>query len=235
MRSLLVGLGVPAAAAGELTDDLVARYAEPHRRYHTGEHLTEVMGEVYRLLFLVRCSANEASAVRLAVWFHDAVYDPTVASGGNEDASANLATAGLSSAGVPRSLVSEVARLVRLTADHAVDPTDVAGSVLVDADLSVLASIPDRYDRYVRDVRAEYGHVDDDAWCAGRAVVLRRFIDASPLYRIGPDRAVRERGARTNMERELAAFMVRAAGQRCGESVGDADRPPGAGGRAPEG
>lgn len=232
---MLVGLGVPAAAAGGLSDDLVARYAEPHRRYHSGEHITEVMAEVDRLMSLVGCSPNEASAVRLAVWFHDAVYDPTVGSGGNEDASAALATAGLSSAGLPRVLVSEVARLVRLTADHAVDPTDVAGSVLVDADLSVLASSPERYDRYVRDVREEYGHVGDDAWCAGRGAVLRRFIDASPLYRIGPDRAVRERTAKANMQRELAEFKARAAGERHGESVGDAARPPGVGGRAPEG
>lgn len=227
MRSLLIGLGVPPVAAGNLAADLVSRYAEPHRRYHNGEHITEVMAEADRLLSAVRSSPDDASAVRLAVWFHDAIYDPTAMSGANEEASAELATDSLLSLGVARTLVSEVARLVRRTADHVVQPTDVAGSVLVDADLSILASGADRYDRYVRGVRAEYGHVGDDAWRAGRGEVLRRFLDAPSLYRIGPDRAQRERAARANMARESAGLRVSGSGPG-GGPAGNATRRPGA-------
>ncbi len=232
MQSLLIGVGVPPAAAGNLAADLLSRYAEPHRRYHDGEHIIEVMAEADRLLSGVRSAPDDASAVRLAVWFHDAIYDPTAVRGANEDASAELASDRLLSLGVARTLVSEVARLVRRTADHVVEPTDVAGSVLVDADLSILASGRDRYDRYVRDVREEYGHVGDDAWRAGRGDVLRRFLDVPSLYRIGPDRAQRDRAARANMERELAGLRAPGSGPG-GGPAGSAARRPGAVERVP--
>lgn len=235
MRSLLLDLGVPPMTADELSSYLESCYAEPHRRYHTVEHITEVMAEVDRLLTARSGAADEASAVRLAVCFHDAVHDPRAAGRANEEASAKLATVRLLAAGVTPTIVSEVARLVRLTADHAVDPTDLVGSVLVDADLSILASDADRYDRYVSDVRAEYGHVDDEAWRAGRGAVLRRFLDADPLYRSGPDRARREREARVNLERELAALMAPGSAHGAGEPAGDAVPRPGAGEQVPGG
>ncbi len=231
MRSLLIDAGVQPEDADRLFADLVSRYAEPHRRYHTGAHIEEVMTEADRLLRVVSCTAGETSAVRLAVWFHDAIYDPTLGGGVNEEASAELASATLSSVGVARPIMSEVARLVRLTADHEVDPTDVAGSVLVDADLSILAADADRYDRYVGDVRAEYAHIGDDAWSSGRSTVLRRFLDAVPLYRTGPDRELRERAARANLQRELDRLTgLRLAGD--GEPDGAAGPPRGAGERA---
>ena len=71
-------------------------------------------------------------------------------------------------AGVRSGLVEETARLIRLTAGHQVAPDDASGAVLVDADLAILAAPPDAYDRYTVEVRAEYGHLDDDAWRTGR-------------------------------------------------------------------
>ena len=44
--------------------------------------------------------ADDIDAVRLAAWFHDAVYEPGA---DNEEASAALAAAVLSEGGVPRS------------------------------------------------------------------------------------------------------------------------------------
>lgn len=208
VRSLLIRSGVPSTTADDVSADVASRYAEPHRRYHTGEHITEVLAEVDRLLHQVTLTGDEATAVRLAAWFHDAIYDPKVGRGGNEDASAELAIASLASAGMARSLVADVARLVRLTAAHEVDARDRPGAVLVDADLSILASAAERYDRYVSDVRAEYVHVAEDAWRAGRASVLRKFLDAPVIYRIGPDRERREHAARTNLARELAALTA---------------------------
>ena len=200
MRSLLVRLGVQPPTAEDLAADLRARYAEPHRRYHTGEHIAEVLADVDWRLSAVTLAPETVGAVQLAVWYHDAIYDPTAGQGVNEDASAELAIASLQAAGAASPIVSEVARLVRLTADHEVDAIDLPGAVLVDADLSILASDPDRYDRYARDVRAEYEFVDDEAWRTGRAAVLRRFLDAASLYRVGPERAAREQAAKANLD-----------------------------------
>jgi len=76
--------GRPGDVEGILAD-LEARHAEPHRRYHTLEHVTEVLAEVDRL------SGSSDDAVVLAAWFHDAVYDVHAPSGGSEAASADLA------------------------------------------------------------------------------------------------------------------------------------------------
>ena len=52
---------------------LLDRYAEPHRRYHSTAHLAEVLDRIDEL----RGSAAFPDLVRLAAWFHDAIYDPT--------------------------------------------------------------------------------------------------------------------------------------------------------------
>jgi predicted metal-dependent HD superfamily phosphohydrolase len=237
MRSLRTGFveqAVGSAVAEELAADLGRRYAEPHRRYHTIEHITEMEDVTDALLGQVALSDERANAVRLAVWFHDAIYDPAAAAGANENASAQLAADVLQSAGMGDSTVTEVARLIRLTAGHEVDRSDDAGAVLADADLAILAMSPGRYDRYVRDVRAEYAAVDDTAWRLGRTELLRRFLDAAPLYRTGADREQREQAAKANLGRELASLTDSSAGP-ARPTAGDAAPRPAGDAQAPEG
>lgn len=191
------------------SDDLRARHAEPHRRYHTGEHVSEVLAEVARLLPLE--PSADAEAVVLAARFHDAIYDVRAGGGASEDASARLAAVDVRAAGGSAALADEVARLVRLTAGHTVDPDDRSGAVLVDADLWILSAPADRYDRYAAAVRAEYAHVPDDVWSTGRGQVLDRFLvaaDTGDLYTAGPpaDRATRRARAVANLTRERASL-----------------------------
>ena len=173
------------------------RYSEPQRHYHTVAHLTAVVDTVDAFAPL----ATDADAVRLAAWYHDAVYDPT--GGDNEEASAGLAAATLPALGVPAARVGEVVRLVRLTAGHRVEPGDDNGAVLADADLAILASRPDRYDEYATAVRREYAHVPEPLYRIGRAAVLRGLLDLPALYRIVPDRAAWTAAANLNLRREL--------------------------------
>ena len=164
---------------------------------------------------MARLLAHEPSAwgeaVELAAWFHDAVYDVRAGAGASEEASAVLAADAVAAAGGSDALAAEVARLVRLTAGHAVDAGDRSGAVLVDADLWILSAPPTRYDRYVAAVRAEYAHVPDDGWRSGRGQVLDRFLAAAgsgSLYAAGPedDRAERRARAVVNLNRERAAL-----------------------------
>lgn len=204
-----MGLGASPGAARSLAGELVARHREDHRHYHSIDHVSEVLAEATRLL---RFEAEaDPVAVELAVWFHDAIYDPAAGPGESEAASADLAVdrlPALAEADRDR-LAHEVARLVRLTVDHRVEPADRSGAVLVDADLWVLSAPVERYDRYVADVRAEYGHVADDAWTAGRSSVLARFLAGiGDLYAAGPDddRLARRSRATANLRRELASL-----------------------------
>lgn len=181
-----------------LFDDLVARYRERHRRYHTVDHVAAVVRRVEELAAAEEL--RDGRAVRLAAWFHDAVYDP--AAPDNEARSARWAAEELSSRGADAALIERVVRLVLLTADHSSAPGDVEAAVLLDADLAVLAAAPPEYERYAAAVREEYGFVPETAFRTGRRRVLEGLL-ARPLFRTSA-MADREPLARANLARELA-------------------------------
>lgn len=199
----LAALAVPdpdAPAPHRYGEDLLSRWAEPHRRYHTTDHLIAVLDHIDQLA-VHTANAENADVVRLAAWFHDAVYLPERSE--NEERSARLAERALPEAGVPTGPVSEVARLVRLTVTHDPEPGDRNGEVLCDADLAVLAGAPQDYAAYAAAVREEYGFVPDDAFRDGRAAVLRHLLGLPRLFRTTTGHDRWERAARHNLATEL--------------------------------
>ncbi|MET7331383.1 metal-dependent phosphohydrolase [Nonomuraea sp. NPDC005650] len=198
----LVGDSPASLATGA---ELLARWAEPHRRYHNLDHLAAVLGGIAQLAAPGGDLADDLPAVRLAAWFHDAVYDGRP--GLDEERSAQLAQSRLPRCGVPAGRVAEAARLVRLTAAHdTLAEGDHNGAVLCDADLAVLG-MPG-YDDYAGRIRQEYAHVPDDLFRAGRAEVLRRLLAVPRLYRTERARELWEERARANMTRELATLTA---------------------------
>jgi predicted metal-dependent HD superfamily phosphohydrolase len=186
-------------AAGEALDDLLARYREPVRQYHALAHIVRVLRTLDELL--ADGAVDDPAAVRLAAWYHDAIYDPRAAEGANEAASAELAARVLPALGQRDERVAAVVRLVEATIHHV--PTAPDEAVLCDADLAVLAADPATYTAYVNGIRAEYGHLDDGAWRRGRAAVLRALLERSVLFHT-PAMVGRDKAARANMTAELA-------------------------------
>jgi predicted metal-dependent HD superfamily phosphohydrolase len=186
--------------AQRLGSELLDRWSEPHRRYHTPEHLLDVL-EALDLLFTENDDAGTRLHVRLAAWFHDAVY----AGRAGEDEEASAALAGASLARFCER-PTEVRRLVLLTASHAPEHGDRAGELLCDADLAVLGRPPGGYRRYVAAVREEYAHVPDGDFVRGRADVVDRLLALDPLYRTAEGQRLWADRARQNLESELAAL-----------------------------
>jgi predicted metal-dependent HD superfamily phosphohydrolase len=184
-----------------VTPALEAAYAEPNRRYHTRRHIEACLE---RLDAWPGLSADDRRRLRWAIWWHDAIYDPRRSD--NEARSAELARSDLPGLGASPDDVAEVARLILLTAGHAVGPGDRLGAALVSIDLSILSAAPEDYDAYAAAVREEYAHVPDDAWRRGRAAVLRRFLDTPSIYPDPAFAAAHEAPARANLARELAAL-----------------------------
>ncbi|WP_369194637.1 HD domain-containing protein [Streptomyces djakartensis] len=183
-------------------ENLLARWQEPQRRYHTAEHLTAVLDRVDEL----QRYARDPDVVRLAAWFHDAVYLPDRSE--NEERSARLAERALPEAGVPDGKVAEVARLVRLTVTHDPADDDPDGQVLCDADLAVLASPPSAYAAYTAAVREEYHFVPNEAFRTGRAAILRQLLDLPRLFRTPHGAAEWEATARYNLASELEMLSL---------------------------
>ncbi len=181
---------------------LLEAYADPSRRYHDLRHLMDVLDHIDTL----EAVTPDPAVVRLAAWFHDAVYDPERAD--NEDRSADLAIHELSGLQVSPGVVEEVARLVRLTATHDPDPDDRDGAVLCDADLAVLGRDPEGYASYAAAVHQEYAFVDDEAFRTGRTAVLQGLLDQPTIYRTAEGLARWESAARRNLTNELVTLAA---------------------------
>jgi predicted metal-dependent HD superfamily phosphohydrolase len=173
-----------------LLDDLLRRYGEAHRSYHTLFHLEWLFG------VLEPHPVAEQAALELAVWFHDAVYDTT--RDDNEEQSARLAQRALEP--LDPHLARRVSAMVLATKTHRAD--DPITQLLLDADLSILGSESAVYWRYSQAIRREYAWVPAEAYRAGRMKVLHSFL-ARPRIYVTQAFGGLEEAARANLHSEL--------------------------------
>ncbi len=193
-RSRLLGRW-PLPASLALGEELLDRWSEPRRRYHDARHLEHCL----TALDLIGASED---VVRLAAWFHDAIYEGR-GGGADEEASARLAEDRLAGVLSPAD-VAEVARLVRLTAGHETVRGDRRGHQLCDADLAILGETPERYACYCRDVRVEYAEVPLADFRRGRLQVVQMLLYREHLYRTDIGLTLWARKARENLAQEAA-------------------------------
>ena len=184
-----------------MTPRLEAAYAEPHRRHHDRDHIAHCLALLDQVEGLAE---GERRLLTWAIWWHDAVYDPKASD--NEARSAEMARADLAELGASDAERDEVARLIRLTAEHRVESGDRLGAILVSIDLAILGAEPPAYDAYARAVREEYAHLPESLWRAGRGRVLQTFLAMPALYPDPVLRARLEAPARVNLARELASL-----------------------------
>lgn len=180
----------PAITAG-----WIARLAEPHRHYHTLDHIAQM---------LAHAGSAPSRELLAAIWLHDIVYDPRAAD--NEERSAALAGRDLAASDLD---VATVQDLIIATKHHIFAPAQSSGAALiVDLDLLILGEPPAGYDCYAAAIRREYAHVAEAAYRPARAQLLERFLAAPMLYRTAAFRD-REPAARANLRREIAALRAR--------------------------
>lgn len=184
----------------ELGENLITRYSEPHRHYHTSKHLLDVLTMIDQL-----ADDHDLFLVQLAAWYHDAVYAIPEGQISNEEASARLALRELSRVGLEQEDLNQVARLVRLTETHLPGPRDPEGELLCDADLAILASDPADYADYVAAIRAEYANVPEEQFLAGRLAVLTELADRE-IFRTSKGRQLAD-AAYANLETEISALL----------------------------
>jgi predicted metal-dependent HD superfamily phosphohydrolase len=187
----------PAVAA--LAERVVAGWTEPHRSYHTIEHLGECLAWLDDPE--VRGAIERPAEVELALWLHDLVYDTR--RGDNEHASAEEGRGLLGAVGgIDPAVIERIAAMVESTKDHGARSAD--GAVMLDIDLSILGADPARFARYESQIREEYGWVEPDAYRAGRRAVLARFAARPRLFLSDALHDRLEARARENLARALA-------------------------------
>lgn len=166
-----LGLVAPAG----LFEDIRERYAEPHRAYHTGQHIEECLAS----LGVARQECERPAEVELALWFHDAIYDPQASD--NEQRSAEWAAHELESSGAPFAVVTTVTALI-LTTRHQAIPSGHDEQILTDIDLAILGARRERFFEYEAQVRIEYSWVPDAIFQRERAKLLRAFVARPSIY-----------------------------------------------------
>ncbi len=190
------GLRLPTPAPDVLAA-LLARWAEPHRKYHTTQHLHECLA----LFEHDRALAGHPGEVAIALWFHDAIYD--TARHDNEAASADWASRVLRQAGAADGVAARVQALI-LATRHSEVPATKDAQLLVDIDLAILGAAPARFAEYERQIRDEYGFVPEEVFRDKRAGILRGFL-ARPVLFSTPAYADRfDAPARANLARAIA-------------------------------
>jgi|SRR5262245_4299795 len=193
-RQMWAALGAPADEA--LLRELIARYAEPHRKYHTMQHLGECFGKLQEL----RALADKPAEIELALWFHDAIYDTKRKD--NEKKSAQWAQASVLAAGLPAAVGDRVYRLVMTTRHNAV-PEAIDEQVLVDVDLSILGASAERFHEYEQQVREEYSWVPAPLFRRERRKVLEDFLKRRTVFQTQQFIAAYEAQARENLSRSV--------------------------------
>jgi len=188
-----------AAPADDMLAPVLARWAEPHRRYHTLQHLRECLA----LFDAHRALAAHPGEVALAVWFHDAVYDTRRHD--NEAASADWAVRVLARAGAATEVAERVRALVMATC-HSQAPATPDERLLVDIDLAILGAAPARFDEYERQIRDEYGFVPEALFREKRGEILRGFLDRPALFATPALSDRFEAAARANLARAIATL-----------------------------
>jgi predicted metal-dependent HD superfamily phosphohydrolase len=185
--------GADEATAHAWWREAETHYSEPHRRYHTIEHIRE-------LLALLPEASEEVLA---AVWFHDLIYDRR---GANEERSADVAHEALTDLHFPRASVERVTKMILATRNHEPGDLPEEAKLFLDADLAILGSPRERYREYAEAIRFEYSWVPDEAFRAARDGVLRSFIAKPFIYRTDVMRQRFEVQARENIAWELRGF-----------------------------
>jgi len=201
---LMARYNIALVNAYPVFDLLVAAQSSPDRYYHNLEHL----GEMFRVAGRLAIFCDDPQAIQLAIWFHDAVYDPRAKD--NEARSADLAILLLGPLGVPAGVLERVTRMIRLTAHVTSDmpPGDRDTAALVDADLAILGAGEERYRRYAADIRKEFAWLPDEDYRTGRIAVLERFLSRERIYNHEMIYTEGESRARANMTAEIESLRT---------------------------
>jgi predicted metal-dependent HD superfamily phosphohydrolase len=195
------GVGVERPSM-PLLSQLVTAWSELHRHYHSLRHLQECL----QLLEHWGKNVTAKHEVGMALWFHDAVYDPERED--NEDKSARWAIEALKTIGVADDSVRRIAKLIRATKHPSPGAKSRTARIdglelMLDIDMAILGSDRARFEEYERQVRREYAHVPDESFARSRSDFIEAMLGNDVIYRTENARSELEVRARENLLRSL--------------------------------
>lgn len=181
--------------------DLIRAWSHKKRHYHSLSHLSSMLQ-----------SCDEAAAqivniraVRLAIWYHDAVYK--VSRKDNEEKSAALARYQLSRMGINNAGIRMVEELILASKTHQLPVHETRDFAwFLDFDLKILGAGEEAYGQYARDVRKEYAIYPSFLYKKGRKKALLSLLNRKRIFQTAHYHERYEQQARSNLRRELSSL-----------------------------
>lgn len=199
---------------------LLRDWCQADRYHHDIHHLLDMLMRLDTL----SSETSHPDYLRLACWFHGIVFSTsnqevyTRNGGEDEIASAYLAQEKMQQLGMPEEAISTVQGLIislknrphtQLTTKEtgAFQAIDMDQVTLRDAHLGSLAVEPQKYKKYLAELRQEYSHIPLGHFLQGRIEIVRRLL-ARPQLFISPLAAQWENVARQNLSAELERLQT---------------------------
>lgn len=179
-----------------LLKELTSAYSEPHRKYHTLQHIEKTLKELDK----VWQYAIHLNEIRWALLFHDAVYDPHRQD--NEIRSADWACRIMEELQRPEDETARVRKMI-LATSHSNEPGTPDEALLLDIDLSILGADQAAFNEYNQLIKDEYHWVPKSSFRQARERLLQSFFRRESLYHTAPFRKSCEKPARLNIKRAL--------------------------------
>ncbi|MBF0522556.1 MAG: pantetheine-phosphate adenylyltransferase [Candidatus Omnitrophica bacterium] len=197
-NKIMQRLGVEPRKSTALFQQVIEKYFEKHRHYHTVMHVADIL----RILDSVRNSVSikDVDSLELAIFFHDVIYNAKHEQ--DEDESTAFAEQKLGELGIDHKVIERVKYLIQLTKTHQVDPTDSDAILFTDLDLTILGQSPEAFDQYDQGILEEYPGVPVELYREVRKKVLKRFDDKQ-IFRNDVIRVRYETQAHENLKRAI--------------------------------
>ncbi|MCE3226650.1 MAG: adenylyltransferase/cytidyltransferase family protein [Bacteroidetes bacterium] len=144
--------------------EVLARYNESHRFYHTIDHLLDVISRLAK-------QNNFDDELFLAAVYHDAVYDPKA--GDNEEQSANLFMQHANGSGLNDAQKKNIYQLIMDTKTH--KASSDKSQLLITADLSILEQPFEKLVEYEHQIFREFQFVDHRIYLPKRIEILQKL------------------------------------------------------------
>ena len=149
----------------QFKSDVINSYNEPHRYYHTLEHIIYVLKELRNSDLL------KHDELFLAAVFHDIVYNPQSSS--NEKDSAEFFIKSAKTSSLTQEQKEHIKQLILDTKHH--KPTVPFSEEFIKADLAILNSSFDKLIKYEKQIFKEFQFVDYKDYKIKRIEVLKHF------------------------------------------------------------
>lgn len=195
------GAAAGAEARGKAVDSLLIAWSLDGRTHHNTRHLSSLLGRLEEL----EDAASDPALLRLAAAYRGATEEM----GWEELLDGPLPAAvpalvdpnTLLSLGVPPENVERIDDLVCQLRNHDPRQDDLDAQILVDADLSILASSPQQYRGYLKGLREQAQHLSDEDFFEARLRLIDTLLEKPRIFTSPLARTLEER-ARENLEGE---------------------------------